>query len=130
MSDFPKGVAAPKGAQNLVGVCKGTWAVIEDKESELDVHNRAVESYTAAVEELNEMGVYVNNAGEFPVFTLGVKETAYDPSSRVARAPFLDLNETAELSTLTIDQRGWRVGLPQVTQVQFSRSTQDERRIW
>jgi hypothetical protein len=76
------------------------------------------------------MGVYVNNAGEFPVFTLGVKETAYDPSSRVAGAPFLDLNETAELSTLTIDQRGWRVGLPQVTQVQRSRSTQDERRIW
>jgi hypothetical protein len=72
MSDFPKGVAAPEGAQKFVDVCKGTWAVIEDKESELDVHNRAVESYTAAVEELNEMGVHVNNAGEFPVFTPGV----------------------------------------------------------
>jgi hypothetical protein len=56
MSSFPLGVAAPEGAQKLVGVCKGTWAVIEDKESELDVHNRAVESNTAAVEELNEMG--------------------------------------------------------------------------
>ena len=84
MSDFPLGVAALEGAQKLVDVCnKGTWAVIEDKESELDVHNRAVESYTAAVEELSEMGVHVNNAGEFPVFTLGVKETACDrPSSR------------------------------------------------
>jgi hypothetical protein len=83
MSDFPKGVTAPEGAQKFVDVCKETWAVIEDKESELDVHNRAVESYTAAVavEELNEMEVYVNNAGEFPVFTLGVKETAYDPSA-------------------------------------------------
>jgi hypothetical protein len=44
MSDFPLGVAAPEGAQKLVDVCKGTWAVIEDRESELDVHNRAVES--------------------------------------------------------------------------------------
>jgi hypothetical protein len=35
------------------------------------------------------------------VFTLGVKETAYDPSSRVAGAPFLNLSETVELSTLT-----------------------------
>jgi hypothetical protein len=49
------------------------------------------------------MGVHVNNAGEFPVFTPGVKENAYDPSSRVAGAPFLNLNETeaVELSTLT-----------------------------
>jgi hypothetical protein len=85
MSDFPSGVAAPEGAQKLVDVCKGTWAVIEDKESELGVYNRAVERYTAAVEELNEMGVHVNNAEEFPVFTLGVKETAYDPSARVAQ---------------------------------------------
>jgi hypothetical protein len=43
-----------------------------DRGSELGTHNRAVESYTAAVEELNEMGVHVNNAGEFPVFSLGV----------------------------------------------------------
>jgi hypothetical protein len=56
-----------------VGVRKETRAIIEDKESELDTHNRAVESHTAAVEELNEMGVHVNNAGEFPVFTPGVK---------------------------------------------------------
>jgi hypothetical protein len=84
------GVAAPEGAQKLVDVCKGTWAVIEDRESELDTHNRAVESYTAAVEELNEMGVHVNNAGEFPVFSQVLKSllTAYDPSSRrVAGAP-------------------------------------------
>jgi hypothetical protein len=32
MSDFPKGVAAPEGAQKFVDVCKKTWAVIEDKE--------------------------------------------------------------------------------------------------
>jgi hypothetical protein len=101
MSDFPLGVTAPEGAQKIVDVCKGTWAVIEDRESELDTHNRAVVSYTAAVEELNEMGVHVNNAGEFPVFTLGVKGSAYDPSSRVAGAPFLNLSETVELSTLT-----------------------------
>jgi hypothetical protein len=30
MSDFPKGVAAPEGAQKFVDVCKGTWAVIAD----------------------------------------------------------------------------------------------------
>ena len=34
MSDFPEGVAAPDGAQKLVDVCKGTWAVISDKNSE------------------------------------------------------------------------------------------------
>jgi hypothetical protein len=100
MSDFPLAVAAPEGAQKIVDACKGTWAVIEDTESELDTHYRAVESYTAAVEELNEMGVHVNNAGEFPVFTLGVKESAYDPSSRVAGAPFLNLSGTAGLSAL------------------------------
>jgi hypothetical protein len=94
MSDFPLGVAAPEGAQKLVDVCKGTWAVIEDRESALDTHNRAVaavESYTAAVEELNEMGVHVNNAGEILVFIPGANESAYDPSSRVAGAPFLNL---------------------------------------
>ena len=49
MYGFPSGVTAPEGAQKLVDVCKGTWAVIEDKESELlNAHNRAAESYTAA----------------------------------------------------------------------------------
>jgi hypothetical protein len=48
------------------------------------------------------MGVHVNNEREFPVFSLGVKESAYGPSSRVAGAPFLlDLAEAVELSTLT-----------------------------
>jgi hypothetical protein len=47
--------------------------VIVDKESELDVHNRAVDSFEAAVDELDEMGVHVNNEGDFPVFTAGVK---------------------------------------------------------
>jgi hypothetical protein len=42
MSDFPWGVAAPEGAQKFVDVCKGTWVVIEDNESELDTYNRAV----------------------------------------------------------------------------------------
>jgi hypothetical protein len=60
-------VTAPEGAQKFVDVRKGTWAVIEDTESELDVRNRAVGSYTAAVEELNEMGVHVNNAGEWGI---------------------------------------------------------------
>jgi hypothetical protein len=32
------------------------------------------------------MGVHVNNAGEFPVFSLGAKESAYDPPPRVAGA--------------------------------------------
>jgi hypothetical protein len=98
MYGFPSGVTAPEGAQKLVDVCKGTWAVIEDKESELlNAHNRAVESYTAAVEELNEMGVHFNNAGKFPVFTPGVKETVCDPSARAGGRSA----ETAELSALT-----------------------------
>jgi hypothetical protein len=101
MSGFPLGVAAPEGAQKLVDVCKGTWAVIEDKGSEFETHSKAVDHYSAAVEELNDMDVHVNNEGEILVFTLGVKETTYDPSSRVAGAPFLNPTETAELSTLT-----------------------------
>jgi hypothetical protein len=79
MSDFPLGVTAPEGAQKLVGVCKGTGAVIGDRESELGTHNRAAERHTAAVEELNEMAVHINNAGEIgnPCgFSLGVREPA------------------------------------------------------
>jgi hypothetical protein len=53
------------------------------------------------MDELNEMGVHVNNEGEFPVFTLGAKETACGPSVLVAGAPFLQLSSTAKLSTLT-----------------------------
>jgi hypothetical protein len=101
--------------RRCLAVNKGTRAVIEDKEPELDTHNRAVESNTAAVEELNEMGVHVNNAGEFPVFSLGVREPAYDPSPGVAGGPLLDLPEAVELSALT-NARGWLVGMPQVTQ--------------
>ena len=106
---------------------RGQQWPIEDRESELDTHNRAVESSAAAVEELNEMGVHINSAAEFPVFSLGVKESTYDPSSRVAGAPFL--NESCRGGAVYIDQRGWLVGIPQVTQVQRSRSTQDERDI-
>jgi hypothetical protein len=53
------------------------------------------------MDELAELGVHVNNEGEFPVFSLGVKETAYDPSALVAGAPFLRLPSAVELSTLT-----------------------------
>jgi hypothetical protein len=52
------------------------------------------------MDELTELGVHVNNEGEYPVFSLGVKETAYDPSALVAGATFLKLPETAVLSTL------------------------------
>jgi hypothetical protein len=53
------------------------------------------------MDELAELGVHVNNEGEFPVFSLGVKETTYDPSALVAGAPFLRLPSTVELSKLT-----------------------------
>jgi hypothetical protein len=86
MSNFPVGVAAPDGAQKLVDVCKGTWAVIQDESSDINTNNKAVESFEVAMNELNEMGVHVNNEGGFPVFTSGVKETAYDPSALVAGA--------------------------------------------
>jgi hypothetical protein len=50
-------------------------SLIEDKGSELGTNNRTADRYSAAVEELNEMGVHVNNEvdneGEFPVFSLG-----------------------------------------------------------
>jgi hypothetical protein len=53
------------------------------------------------MDELAELGVHVNNEGEFPLFSLGVKETAYDPSALVAGATFLKLPKTAALSTST-----------------------------
>jgi hypothetical protein len=33
MSDFPEGVIAPEGAQELVDVCKETWAVTQRQQS-------------------------------------------------------------------------------------------------
>jgi hypothetical protein len=51
--------------------------------------------------ELAEMDVHVNNEGEFPVFSLGVKETAYDPSVLVSGAKFLKLSEAVALKKLT-----------------------------
>jgi hypothetical protein len=45
------------------------------------------------------MGAHVNNAGEFPVFSLGVRGSAYGPSSQVAGAPPLNLAEAVERPT-------------------------------
>jgi hypothetical protein len=88
MSDFPEGITAPKGAQKLVDVCKETWAVIQGGSSEVSEHDEAVDRFEAAMDELAELGVHVNNEGEHPaVFSLGVKETAYDPSVPVSGAP-------------------------------------------
>jgi hypothetical protein len=101
MSGFSEGVAAPDGAQKLVDVRKGTWAVTNADTSEVSKHDRAVDSFEAAMNELNDMGVHINNEGEFPVFTLGTIETACDSSALVAGAPFLKLPSAAELSTLT-----------------------------
>jgi hypothetical protein len=49
--------------------------------------------------ELAEMEVHVNNEGEYPVFSLGVKETACDPSVSVSGAKKLELPEEMALST-------------------------------
>jgi hypothetical protein len=53
------------------------------------------------MDELAELGVHIDNEGELPVFTLGVKETAYDSSALVAGAKFLNLPKTVALSALT-----------------------------
>jgi hypothetical protein len=53
------------------------------------------------MDELAELGVHVHNKGEHPVFSLGVKETAYDPSVPVSGAPFLKLPKDVALSALT-----------------------------
>jgi hypothetical protein len=101
MSDFPEGIAAPEGAQKLVDVCKEAWAVIQDEPSDVKTNGEAVDRDEIAVDELNELGVHVNNEGDHPVFELGVKETAYDSSVLVSGAPFLKLPKDVALSTLT-----------------------------
>jgi hypothetical protein len=102
MSDFPEGIAAPEGAQKLVDVCKEAWAVIQDESSDVNTNDEAVDRYGIAVDELNELGVHVNNEEDFPVFTSGVKDTAYDSSVLIiAGAPFLKLQKAVALSTLT-----------------------------
>jgi hypothetical protein len=98
MSDFPEGITVPEGAQELVGACKASWAVIRDEAptaSDSD-HDGAVDRFEAAMAELAEMDVHVNNEGEYPVFSLGVKETAYDSSVPVSGAKFLKLSEEVE----------------------------------
>jgi hypothetical protein len=100
MSDFPEGITAPEGAQKLVDVCKETWAVIQDESSEVPGHDEAVESFEAAMDELAELGVHVNNEGGCPVFSLGVKETAY-------ACCWSSLPETAEdCGVVDVDHRG------------------------
>jgi hypothetical protein len=101
MSDFPEGIAAPEGAQELVNVCKETWAVIQNEGSAVPGHGKAVDSFEAAMAELAEMEVHVNNEGDFPVFSLGVKEAAYDSSVPVSGAKFIKLPEDAALKKLT-----------------------------
>jgi hypothetical protein len=101
MSDFPEGIAAPKGAQKLVDVFKETRAVIQNEASEVSDHGEAVDRFEAAMAELAELEVHVNNEGEHPVFSLGVKETAYDSSVPVSGAKFLKLPKEMALSTLT-----------------------------
>jgi hypothetical protein len=95
MSDFPEGITAPERAQKLVDICKETWAVIQDGSSDVAIPmtntDDAADRYGIAVDELNELGVHVNNEGDLHVFTLGVKETACDSSALVAGVPFLKL---------------------------------------
>jgi hypothetical protein len=50
---------------------------------------------------LAELDVHVNNEGDDPVFSLGVKEAAYDPSMPVSGARFLKLEGEVELKKLT-----------------------------
>jgi hypothetical protein len=50
---------------------------------------------------LAEIDVHVNNEGDDPVFSLGVKEAAYDPSVPVSVARFLKLPEEVALKKLT-----------------------------
>ena len=80
---------------------KKRGAVIQDESSDTTKHDEAVDGFEYAMDELAELGVHVNNEGDFPVFSLGVKETAYDPSALVAGAPFLRLPSAVELSSLT-----------------------------
>ena len=42
MSEFAEDITAPEGAQKLVGVSKGTWAVIQDGSSEVLVSTRVL----------------------------------------------------------------------------------------
>ena len=64
MSDFPEGITAPEGAQILVDACKEAWAVIQDESSDVNTNDEAVDRYEIAVDELNELGVHVNNEGD------------------------------------------------------------------
>ena len=101
MSDFPEGVIAPEGAQELVDVCKETWAVTQNEASSVTDHDEAVDRFEDAMSALAELDVHVNNEGDEPVFSLGVKETAYDPSMPVSGAKFLKLEREVELKELT-----------------------------
>ena len=49
MSDFPEGVIAPEGAQELVDVCKETWAVTQNEDSTVIDHDEAVDRFEAAI---------------------------------------------------------------------------------
>ena len=101
MSDFPEGIIAPEGAQELVDVCKETWAVIQNEESSVPDSDEAVDRFEVAMAALAEMDVHVNNEGDYPVFSLGVKEVAYDSSVPVSGAKFLKLQEEVALKKLT-----------------------------
>ena len=95
MSDFPEGIIAPEGAQELVDVCKETWTVIQNEESSVPDSDEAVDRFEAAMAALAEMDVHVNNEGDYP------KEVAYDSSVQVSGAKFLKLEGEVELKTLT-----------------------------
>jgi hypothetical protein len=101
---LPEGITAPEGAQKLVDVCKETWAVIQDETSEVLGHDegQAVDRFEAAMAELAEMEVHVNNEGGHPVFSLGVKETAYGPSVLVSGAKFLRLPKPKGVALSTL----------------------------
>jgi hypothetical protein len=61
MSDFPEGIIAPEGAQELVDVCKETWTVIQNEESSVPDSDEAVDRFEVAMADLAEMDVHVNN---------------------------------------------------------------------
>jgi hypothetical protein len=53
MSDFPEGITAPEGAQELVDVCKATRAVIQDEASTVSDQDGAADRFEATMTELD-----------------------------------------------------------------------------
>jgi hypothetical protein len=86
---------------SLMSACGGaSTAIINGANTESAAHESATAEFEGAISQLEELGCSYEISTDGVHFSRGPAVEEYDPSSRIAAAPFLGLEGPVELGTL------------------------------